>query len=401
MATPLLLSILCSVTSSPSAIADGPRLLTLSDAVAIAFKNRDSVRSAEAKVRSSEANRSALGAFLPSRLEIGGGTTPDVGIGTDLLLAQPIDLFGKTRASRASGQAGVDSARASMAQTKLDLQTEVLNAFAESLAAQRLIETGSDLAAIAEKAYNATKKRIDVGDLPPVELLRADLEVQRAKQTLALRNHSLQAARLRLAASLGISVAILGELAETLPRAPSMPSLDERPDIAQIKSELNSAKADARSASLSSWPDVELQFGRSPFDQPEQYNARVQFVLPLYDFGAAREKRRSAMEAQRAAQRSLEDRRATARKEVQAAKSDLDAATEEAGGFDALEATAKQLLDKEQRGFSAGAATLLDVLEATRSLREIEETAVEAKTRQIQAQAKYLSATGALLSDTQ
>ncbi len=344
-----------------------------------------------------EATRSSLGSAGPLRIEFGGGTSPDVGAGNDFLVAMPVDLFGKTRAAKSSGEAAVMAAKAALKQAQLDVQADVVNAFADAQSAQTLLETGRSIEEIDQIAYDATKKRIDAGDLPPAQLLRADLELQRAKQALELRSQSLAASKIRLASTMGVAASDIRELETKLPDPPAPPRLEERADLAQMRSDAASAAADARIASASRWPDLEVQFARSPFDSPEQYNARIQVVLPLYDFGASREKIRAAHLSRQAADRSIADRLRTARSEIEATKLELESSKAASLGYERLTNDGKTLVQKEQRGFAAGASSLLDVLEATRALRDIEESAADARTKWIQAEGRYLSAIGALL----
>lgn len=392
-----LIGLTAAVALAHQAVPSTP--LDLRQAVTSALSHRTSILAARDRVRAALAAQSALSANPATRLEFGYETRPDLGIGNDLFLAQPIDISGKTRAARDTGKAGVIGARAQLRQAELDLQTETLNAFADALSAQELVRTGRDLADLAQKAYDATKARIAAGDLPPAQLLRADLELQRANQTLQMRLRAWEAARVRLAAAMGIDPSTIGSLSSAVIAPPAVPTPDGRADFQQIRSDLASAHADAASALSTRWPDLELQFARSYFDMPGQYVARLQFVWPIFDFGSSREKLRQARANQQAASNSLRDLRVQARREVEAAQLDYTSAERSTQGFDTLAADARSLLEKEQAAFAAGANTLIDVLDAVRALRDIDESAVAAKAQWIQAEARLLAATGTLITE--
>lgn len=372
--------------------------LTPEAAISQAFSHRDSVRAARLKVRQAEANRAALGAILPTRLEAGRGTFPDVGGGEDFLIAQPVDIFGRAANGRDTGSAALASAHAALRQTELDLQEEVLNAYADLQSAQALVQTGQALADVAQKVYDATKRRVDQGDIPPAQLLRSDLDLERSKQTIEVRKRALVAARIRFAGSLGISPDEVTEVEGGVPAVPASPDIERRPDLQQIRSDVASARADARAGQLSGLPDIEVQFRRDLWSQPEQYGVRVQLVVPLWDWGAARNRTRAARDAEKSALATLADRRKIARSEVDAAQADYDAAQTSVASFERLSVEAKTLIDKEQRGFELGASTLLNVLDATRALREIQESLVDARQRLMQSSAKLLTATGTTLA---
>jgi cobalt-zinc-cadmium efflux system outer membrane protein len=101
------------------------------------------------------------------------------------------------------------------------------------------------------------------------------------------------------------------------------------------------------------------------------------------------------------AESQLRDRTTFAQMEIAAARADYEAAKAGSEGFDRLTADARSLLDKEEHAFTAGASSLLDVIEATRSLRETEESAVDAKKQWIQAEGRLLAAAGTLLVEKQ
>jgi cobalt-zinc-cadmium efflux system outer membrane protein len=373
--------------------------LDIRGAVSAAFDHRPSIGAARERLQAALANQSALSALGATRLEFGYETRPDLGVGQDLLLAQPIDISGKTRAARDSGRAGVVSARAELRQAELDLQSETLNAFSDAFSAQELVRTGRDLLELAQRSYDATQSRINAGDLPPAQLLRADLDLRQAKQTLQMRLRGWESARVRLAAAIGSDPASIKSLDGRIPSAPEALNASGRADLQTIRSDIDSSHADAAAALSSRWPDLELQVARDYWDLGGQFVGRVQFVWPVNDFGASRERLRQARANQRAAQDSLRDRVEQARREVEAARLDYLAAQKSSQDFDALAEDAKSLLSKEQGAFAAGASTLLDVLDATRALRDIEESAAAARAQWIQAEAKLLSATGTLLTE--
>lgn len=372
--------------------------LDVQTSVSTAFARRSAVRAAELRLRQAGANRLVLGAALPTRLEFGRGTTPDVGGGEDLLLAQPIDVFGRAAAGAASGLATVESARAALRQTQLDVQSEVLAAYAEAQSAQALVATGRALRDLAERLYEATKARVDNGEVPPSQLLRVDLDRERARQTLAVRERSLTAARIRLAGAMGMGPESVREVDLADP-APIDPGLHLRPDLQQLAADVRAAHAEVRQGRLAGLPELELQFRRAPWSTSEQYGARLQIVMPLWDWGATKNRVRAAQAGERAAQASLVDRQIIANNEVAAAQADLDSARLAVASFAHLVADARSLRDKEQRGFELGASTLLDVLDASRALREIEEGAIDAHLRLSQAHARLLAATGTILGE--
>ena len=346
-----------------------------SDLVRIAFENRDSVRAARLQVLSAEHTKSSLSAYPLTRLETGDGTRPDIaGGGEDLSLFQPIDIFGKTRVARASGQAGVVSAKATFRQACLDVQTEVLQAYANWINAVRNNQNAEDQLAIAKQMYDATKTRVEVRALPELQLVRADIELEKAKQVSVDRSAAKDSAQIKLQQAIGGEATLqpknesfgLGQLFAV----ESKPNMT-RPDLLVLQAVAQSAQADASQAKFSLYPDLELQARRSPWsDTGEHYGVRLQFVVPLWDHGAVRNKERAAKAHQASAQAQYSDLMKRAQAEINSANVQIAASKKSVAAYDHLVSASKELLAKTQRGFDLGASTLIDVLDARRSLSD-------------------------------
>lgn len=365
-------------------------------AVRQAEQHRGSVQAAEFRLRQAEFSYRASTLQSPFRLEAGYGTFPTLGAGEDSLLALPVDVFGKNQATRGTAGAAVAAARASYRQARLDLQTEVIGAYAELVSAQITYRTGQQMLDLQQRSYDATKKRVDAGDLPAVELTRSDLDLQRAKAAAGVNEQSLRAARQRLSAAIGIDVT--SDVNENAPLFPSQVGV--RPDVQQAQAGIATSTWDIRSAKAGRLPDIELQFRRAPWGEPEVYNFRAQLVWNLWDWGADANRARAAQAGLQAAQRDLEDRMRNATADIAASEAEVAAAQTSVDSFTRLESDALALVQKEQRGYELGGNTLLGVLEATRALRDIQASEADAKLRLLQAQARLLAARGVILTES-
>ena len=144
-----------------------------------------------------------------------------------------------------------------------------------------------------------------------------------------------------------------------------------RPDLLVLQAEAQSAQADASQAKFSLYPDLELQARRSPWsDTGEHYGVRLQFVVPLWDHGAVRNKERAAKAHQASAQAQYSDLMKRAQAEINSANVQIAASKKSVAAYDHLVSASKELLAKTQRGFDLGASTLIDVLDARRSLSD-------------------------------
>ena len=375
-------------------LAEGP-----TDIVQRALKARDSVKASLKLLDAAKRTSSSVGASPATRLEVGSGTRPDVNGGEDLTLFQPFDLFGKLRGARAGGKAGIKVAEASLRQTKIDVQTEVLAALSAWSSATRNLQTASDQLELTKQLARATKVRVEVRALPELQLTRVSLEVQKAEQVLIDRQASVQSALVKLKQVVGDSV---GDIS-----SPSLQSLaiyspkpeQNRPELLLLASQRSGFLADEKSAKLGSLPDFELQARRTPWATQEQYGIRFQFVVPLWDHAASRNKASAAQQQADAASLQYSDAAKRIAAEIESANIQLVAAKKSLTAYTNLAAGVKELMDKTQRGFELGANTLIDVLDAKRAYSDATEQLSTAQLNVDLAIAEVLRSQGQILGE--
>ncbi len=338
-----------------------------------ALKSRDSVKASMILLEAARRTSSSLGALPATRLEFGSGTRPDVNGGEDLTLFQPIDIFGKARVARAGGQAGVRVAEATLRQTKIDVQLEVLTAISSWSSATRNLATARDQLELTRQLARVTKARVDVRALPELQLTRVSLEVQRAEQVVIDRHASVESARLKLNQVVGgFSSELTSPSLQGLELASSNPE-QNRPELLLLTSQRSGFLADEKSAKLSALPDFELQGRRSPWATPEQYGIRFQFVVPLWDHGVSRNRAAAAQRQADATSLQYSDAAKRIAVEIESASIALAAAKKSLTAYTNLAAGVKELMDKTQRGFELGANSLIDVLDAKRAYSDATE----------------------------
>lgn len=379
--------------------------LTLLQALTHARANRPTLVAAIKRVESAKLTRRALGAFPSTRLSLGYSDPLEVG-GTDddLLLSQPLDLFGRSSAGRASGDALVAKAEAEYRGVIAELQFDVLNQFAEAAAAKALLDSAKQSEAVALRLKDAISTLVQEGKLPGVQRQRVEIELERAKLTKAQRAAELHAAVKRLSGLIGVAVSE-GQIGEFGPIAVPKSGgefVAMRPDILMLLADKRSAEADARIAGISSLPELEIQGRRTAWQETERrYGIRVQLSIPLFDFGKSRSERSAALKGVQALEKAIADARKVAEAELEAAQVELDAANEQIDRFQEIDKATHTLVERSQIGFTEKAITLIDLLEATRALREVEEGMAEARLRLAKSQAAFLKASGQLLEVVQ
>jgi len=375
----------------------GAQSLTVQQALRSALEHRHVVSSSQLGVEAAQQSARALS--TPSPLVLGLGQSSLNGLGAtdqDLFLTQPIDLFGKVSALRNMGRANVLAAQAAQRGMTIRLQSEVINAYFESVAAHQARQAVAQLKDIANSVLKATRRRLEEGKIPEVQGTRANIEYGRATQALALRDSMVRAAQARLAAAMGLSE--VTDLPQDTELAVPALNVELRPDILELKAKYSEALARADSASKSSRPDMDLSLLRTPWreNQP-RVGLRLQLTWKAWDHGQSKAESQAARATAQSAEQQLLDVRDAAVKEAAALDIEIDAVRQQLRSLRTTREEAAELLTKSQKGFDQGYSTLLDVLEAARSLREIELELVEARKAQNLLIARQYEATGTLL----
>lgn len=384
------------------AATQGSQPLSLDRALELAQANRPAVQAARLRVAQSRLNRRALVAQPATRLDVQATFNKELrGNDDDLVLAQTIDLFGRRAANRTLGDAQVLLAEAGLRQTLSEVQADVVDRYADAAASTQLVATANAQLELAQRLLEATRKRSEAGIIAPVQVTRVGIEVERARQTFALRRSAKEAALRRLAGALGVPVDGLSvqEFAgfEVAPVEAATLAL-QRADLLSIGANVRIAQANARVARTSGRPDLELSAHTSPWTYGDnQTGLRATLSIPVFDNGRVRNEVRAAEMQVKAEQQAFADASQRALAELEAVQIELQSARSQYGSFQRLLADSRELVRVSEVGFTEGATSLLEVLEANRALREVEQNIVESRLRFAQAQSAYLRTTGTLL----
>lgn len=364
-----------------SAFCQAQTQISAADALKLASQNRPSLAASRLGVEQARLSARALSSLPPLNFAVGASSRSEVGAtDQDLALTQEIDIFGRRRASGRLGEADVQLALARYRKEAGLLQSEVLTAFAIAVSASHQREVASELLEVAEGLLNATKRRFDEGKVAELQVTRATIEFERAKQTRELKDADYQAAMTRLASLLAIPQGELSVVPDAAIEPVAIPSIMDRPDILEIKAEVAKASAEAGFAKATSRPEFSLQVVRSPWSNDRGYFiGRAQFSWNLWDHGRARNEVRAANLRSEAAAKALSDATARAEQELAAVQIELESRQVRIKSYEAILVSAKDLVVKSQKGFAEGFGTQVDVLEATRALREVEQELVEAR----------------------
>ena len=314
---------------------------------------------------------------------------------SEVLLSQPIDLFGKRRAAADVKAAELRAAIAKSTFAQRSLIVEVKQAAIDLFAAQEAESLSAAQMEIAQKFLDAAKRRAELGDVPQVQAQRAELELLRAQNELA----NAQSARLS-------QLATVNQLVGQTPKTPLRVALPEmtdsnfdagkltpkkrdqlladalknRPDLLMAKAELEALQTQVDVIRKERLPDIKLQARRSSFFGDDgSYALRAVVSMPIFDFGSIKHERRAAQAEADAQEAAIALKRTQISTQVEQALLQLQLQWQNVQHFrSGIMPQTLDLVRKTQIGYEQGASSYLEMLEAQRTLRQVQNEYLQA-----------------------
>lgn len=402
----LFFTSLASAQSSNSSAVPPPQVpsvLTLNQAIALAVEHSPELRAITFDTEGARARIRQAGIWQNPELEIEhedfGGTGRFSGSGaaeTTLSIAQSLPLGGDRSQRRTLAEFELQLTDWDYHAQRLETVLEVTERFVTALVSERRLELVTRELELARATKSLTETRVETGDASPAQLTRLVVPIVTAELNVA------RAGRMRTAAfqSLSLSWAersmsfehISGDLGAIMP-PPSAESLVQyiagNPSVARWAVEVSVRVAERRLAKAEAVPDLVGRFGirRHRESGDDSFVVGLSLPLPLFDRGQAQ------IESTRAGEAATQERQLAAVLQVEGLLNNTYAAL--ANAYDeavvlrdrALPA-AEQAYRDTQLAFKEGKLRFLDVLDAQRTLFELQ-------TRHLQALENYHLASAA------
>lgn len=299
-----------------------------------------------------------------------------------LSLAQTLPLGGKRTQRRKIAELESQLADWDYHAARLEIIVTVTHRFVAALAAERRLELSMQELELAKATEQLTQSRVDAGDTSPVELSRVVVPVVTAELALKRAERLRNATYRNLSLSWGERVVTFTDIAGDLDAVVPAPKPDtlvqyisENPEVARWAIEISSRIAERRLARAEAVPNLRGRIGlkRDRESGDEAFVLGISLPFPLFDRGQAKAQSARASEAsarsrQRAAELRLES-------QLSEAYSRLANAYDEVS---AIRGRALPAAEKAYQGtqflFKEGKLPFLDVLDAQRTLFEIQES---------------------------
>ena len=221
-----------------AATADAPAgVYTLPEVIGLAIEHNPRRAGATGIVDEREGQRVLAGAYPNPRISAwaGRGSLRDGGLSApgrfseappntvaeyNAQIFQPLEWPAKREARQHAASAGLESAVAGYDETLLNLRADVKLAFWSLLSAQRSLELARQNLEIIEGIRQVVDRRVELGEAPRFEAIKAEVEVLKAQQVVTRDENTVEVSRVVLdsltAGSLGTQYTIDGEF-ERLP----------------------------------------------------------------------------------------------------------------------------------------------------------------------------------------
>lgn len=347
-------------------------------------------------------NLEAFGFPAPDPI-VGPFNTVDARIG----LSQPVvDLRAMFDAKSAgatarAAAAGVKSARELVVLVAVNLYLESVTAASRIDVVKAQQETADQLAAQARDLKTA-------GLVAGLDVVRADVEVQRLKQRRVAADNAYAKALLHLGRAIGLPPGQTVTLTDPIPYAPlAEVSLEQalkdayaqRPDYVAGRERLAAAESAHRAATAELLPSLRVDADYGTIGQEwgtahPTYAVAATVRVPVFEGGRAQARRIETNAVIRQRRAELDDLRGRIDVEVREAMLDVTAAAQELTAADATVALATQALTQARDRFAAGVAGNLEVTQAQESLAAASDARLDVLYRHNLAKAALARAVG-------
>src|SRR5450830_850698 len=385
-ATPGLLWAQAAAPSSPrpdSTLSDTP-VMGLEQLTRLVLQHNPELQAALQARQTAAAGVTSAGALPNPRLEVSGGhnsarlPSANPGQVQTWAVSQLIENPALRSARQDAARAGVRGSAEQAEITRQALIAQVQLRAYEALLRQAEAASASESLALLEQVRERVRLRVDSGEAPRYEIIKADAEIINARQRQ--QSAALQAEQ----ALLSLNRLAAGQLPErwrlqaSLDDAPALPGL---PVLRALQAEIQRAQARLAEARASRWPGLELRYSQTRDPEIRQNQLGVSMQIPLLDTRSG--PRAEAESELLRLQGRLDGRRAELGQQVLLAWKSLELAR---GRTEALSQgavrEAEAALRVAQAAYRYGERGILDVLDAQRVLRSVRADLLDARYQQ-------------------
>lgn len=393
----VLLSWLILVSSTVSGLtlgiqnAHAEEHYKLGQVIDLALQSNPAVNIAKAQEEAAIATVTTARAYINPEFEVGAGpsrirqgnqgTRNSWGIG----ISQPLEYSDVRQARRSLAESNVKVAEVGKAVTAVDLRFRVKDAFYDVLQRQAELKLAEGDKSLLEQVRDRVKLRVEVGEAPRYELIKAETEwlaAERDYQSALVRITEGKAYLRGLTAnSLPLDYSLLGEL----PLSESMPPTDElkarlaeHPVLQQLKAATEAAEAKLRLEERLRTPGLTLRAG---VDQdPDLTTMRLGLAIPLPLWNKREGQIAEASAMIRQSEAVLSERQVALQRDLDSAYQRYLIARKQVAAFEqGLLSQSEAVLKTAEAAYRYGERGILEYLDAQRTFRIVRKDYINAR----------------------
>lgn len=369
---------------SAEAVEPGAAPYSLSEILALALKHSPVMTGVEAVLEESQGRQMSAGAYLNPTVtgSAGRGAIRDPRTGVSITertitIEQPLEWPEKRAARQRAAEAGLSGALVGMEEAKVAITADVKAAFFQLLFAQHDAQLAGDNLKAVEEFVELVGARVGTKESPRFELVKATVELEKARKDLAKAESALLVARSNLNKITGKALeehfSIQGDFEAMRPgldlRALTEQALDRHPALHRQEKAVEQAQFVLDHERAARIPNVSVigQYHREAGD--ESVAAGLSVPLPLWyrrqgEIGTAMGAHHRAQAERTRMQHEVEQAVTQYFQEMQTAQRQIYVFEK------GLLYQAKEALDIAQFSFRNGVASLLEVIDAQRVYRQ-------------------------------
>lgn len=365
---------------------------TLEQIVTIAAEQNPSINISKAREDSATASVITATTFANPQFEFGAGPTSyrtSGGQGNSgnwgVALSQPLDFPGVRNARREVAENNVQVATLGIELTKTDVRARVKSAFYDVLQRQAVLEIAEADSNLLKDIRGRVKLRVDVGESPKYELIKADTEALASERDYQAARVRVTEAKAYLRGLIGAAIPEDYNLTGELPLSSSLPRIDELRDrindaaqLKQIRAAIKSSEANLRLQEQLRNPGLTVRAGVEQDPDLRQLRLGISIPLPVWD-------RRSGPIAQAAAEvrevnAILSERELAIKRDIESAYQRYLIAQQQVAAFEnGLLSQAEAVLKVAEAAYRFGERGILDYLDAQRTKRVVRKDYLSAR----------------------
>jgi cobalt-zinc-cadmium efflux system outer membrane protein len=365
---------------------------TLEQLKALALESNPALGAARADVDVSRADTLTARAYPNPELEVMGGDRNSRGanlapgsLGT-IALSQRFDYPSQRDARLRVAEAGVASAQSGVQSFEIDLIAQLKQNYYLVIRFQDELRAAREDLELASSIRNRVEVRVDTGEAPRFELIRADTELLTAQKNADAAVLRIVQAKTRLRALVAGQLPEDFDLQGELERDAELPPLGQlredmlarNPELFRLKSEIDRFSEQRELERLRRMPDISLKLAR---DRDPEYDANrigVAVTIPIFD-------RRQGPIAQAGAQvertrLQLDNRLFQLQQQLDAAYRQFELSRNQVSALETgIVREAESALKVAEAAYRFGERGILDFLDAQRVFRAVRNELISAR----------------------